>query len=87
MIKCNPAIKSYADREAIWKAVLDDRIDIIVTDHAPHTFEEKQANYLKAPSGLPLVQHALPLMLQQVKQGRFSLERLVENVPCSRYLF
>jgi dihydroorotase len=80
MIKCNPAIKSYADREAIWKAVLDDRIDIIATDHAPHTFEEKQANYLKAPSGLPLVQHALPLMLLQVKQGRFSLERLVEKM-------
>lgn len=79
-IKCNPAIKSARDREAIWQAVLDDRIDIIATDHAPHTWEEKQGSYLQAPSGLPLVQHALVMMMQAVHEGRWSMERLVEKM-------
>lgn len=80
LIKCNPAIKNISDREAIWKAVMENRIDIIATDHAPHTWEEKQSKYLQAPSGLPLVQHALVLMLQQVHAGRLSIERLVEKM-------
>lgn len=79
-IKCNPAIKNKADREAIWKAVLDDRIDIIATDHAPHTWEEKQSKYISAPSGLPLVQHSLVMMMQEVHRGRWSVERLVEKM-------
>jgi dihydroorotase len=80
LIKCNPAIKDLADREAIWAAVLDDRIDIIATDHAPHTWEEKQGSYLKAPSGLPLVQHSLVMMLQEVHTGRLSMERMVQKM-------
>lgn len=79
-IKCNPAIKDVADREAVWAAVLDDRIDIIATDHAPHTWEEKSGKYASSPSGLPLVQHALVMMLQEVWQGRWSIERLVEKM-------
>lgn len=79
-IKCNPAIKTEEDREAILSAVLDDRIDIIATDHAPHTWEEKSEPYLSAPSGLPLVQHALQLMLTHHVEGRISLERIVEKM-------
>src|SRR5690606_23798575 len=59
LIQCNPAIKSKDDRSALWEALLDDRLDIIATDHAPHTWEEKQQPYGQAPSGLPLVQHSL----------------------------
>jgi dihydroorotase len=80
LIKCNPAIKDRADREAIWAAVLDDRIDIIATDHAPHTWEEKQGPYLQAPSGLPLVQHSLVMILQEVHAGRLSMERMVQKM-------
>lgn len=79
-IKWNPAVKTAADRAAIRQAILDDRIDVIATDHAPHTLEEKQHVYLKAPSGGPLVQHALPAMLDMVKEGWISLEKVVEKM-------
>ncbi|MES2589220.1 MAG: dihydroorotase [Bacteroidota bacterium] len=79
-IKWNPAVKKVSDREAIWKAVLDNRIDIIATDHAPHTLEEKNNSYFKAPSGGPLVQHALLAMLEKAKEGKISLEKLVEKM-------
>jgi len=79
LIKCNPAIKSKENKEAIWKALLDDRLDIIATDHAPHTWEEKQKPYLEAPAGLPLVQHSLLILLDAYKEGRISLEKIVEK--------
>ncbi len=79
LIKCNPAIKSPENKEALWKGLLDDRLDIIATDHAPHTLEEKQAPYLQAPAGLPLVQHSLYTLLQAYKEGRLSLEKIVEK--------
>lgn len=79
-IKWNPAVKTSADREQLWKALLDDRIDIVATDHAPHTLEEKQQVYTKAPSGGPLVQHALPAMLDKYHQGIISLEKIVEKM-------
>jgi len=99
-IKCNPAIKSAGDRDSLWKALLDDRLDVIATDHAPHTLEEKgferneqgaivplpvsrqaesNGSYESAHAGLPLVQHSLLLMLRHVKEGRISLEKLVEK--------
>lgn len=80
LIKCNPAIKAPENKEALWTALLDDRLDIIATDHAPHTWEEKQQPYQQAPSGLPLVQHSLLLMLEYVKKERITLERLVEKM-------
>ena len=80
LIKWNPAVKSLADKEAIWAALLDDRIDIIATDHAPHTLEEKQNTYFKAPSGGPLVQHALVAMLEFYHQGKVSLEWIVSKM-------
>lgn len=79
-IKCNPAIKSKKDQEAIFQALLDDKLDIIATDHAPHTISEKDNKYLKAPSGLPLVQHALYVMLDFYKKGMISLERIVDKM-------
>lgn len=79
-IKWNPAVKTSHDRSEIWKAVLDNRIDVIATDHAPHTLEEKSKNYLEAPSGGPLVQHALLAMLEKVNQGQISLEKVVEKM-------
>ncbi len=79
-IKWNPAVKKASDREAIWSAVLDNRIDVIATDHAPHTLEEKNNTYFKAPSGGPLVQHALLAMLEKSKEGKISLEQLVEKM-------
>lgn len=79
-IKCNPAIKSVENRDALFPALLDDRLDIIATDHAPHTWEEKSQPYLQAPSGLPLVQHSLNVMLEFYHQGRISLERIVEKM-------
>ena len=82
-IKCNPAIKSAADRDAIFQAVLDDRIDIIATDHAPHTKEEKARPYLEAPSGLPLVQHSLLIMLDYVHKGKISKEKMVQKMSHS----
>lgn len=79
-IKWNPAVKKASDRAAIWKAVLDNRIDVIATDHAPHTIEEKQQSYFKAPSGGPLVQHALLAMLEKVDQNVISIEKVVEKM-------
>lgn len=79
-IKWNPAVKLPSDREAILNAVLDGRIDVIATDHAPHTIEEKEQNYLKAPSGGPLVQHSLNVMLEFNKQGKISLEMIVQKM-------
>ncbi len=79
-IKWNPAVKTENDREAIWTALLDNRIDVIATDHAPHTLEEKSQAYSKAPSGGPLVQHALLAMLEKVKEGKISIERVVEKM-------
>lgn len=78
-IKCNPAIKTRADRDALRRAVADDVIDVIATDHAPHTLEEKAASYFKAPSGLPLVQHSLGMMLELRRDGHLSLEQVVEK--------
>jgi dihydroorotase len=101
LIKCNPAIKAPNNRGALWKALLDDRLDLIATDHAPHTLAEKGfsrnpdgslsplpaeavgghgGGYEKAHAGLPLVQHALPLMLHYVKEGKISLEKLVHKM-------
>lgn len=79
-IKWNPAVKKTQDREALWKALLDDRFDVIATDHAPHTIEEKSQNYLQAPSGGPLVQHSAQAMIQFYKQGKISLEKIVEKM-------
>ena len=79
-IKCNPAIKSKENKAALWEALLDDRLDIIATDHAPHAIEEKSGDYEHAHAGLPLVQHSLQLMLHQYQQGRISLEKLVEKM-------
>lgn len=79
LIKWNPAIKTAADRDALWTALLDDRIDVIATDHAPHTLEEKNQVYTKAPSGGPLVQHALVALFEAYHQGRISLEKIVEK--------
>jgi dihydroorotase len=78
-IKCNPAIKTAADRDALRAAVVDDRIDVIATDHAPHTLEEKLRSYFEAPSGLPLVQHSLLMLLEQHAQGLFTLPKIVEK--------
>ena len=79
-IKWNPAIKKQSDKEALLQALLDNKIDVIATDHAPHTLEEKNNAYFKAPSGGPLVQHALPAMLSLVNQGKISLEKVVEKM-------
>jgi len=79
-IKCNPAIKAARNKRALWDALLDDRLDVIATDHAPHTFEEKNEPYLKAHAGLPLVQHSLPLMLYYYSLGKISLEKIVEKM-------
>ncbi|GAB3020991.1 dihydroorotase [Niabella terrae] len=79
-IKCNPAIKAAENKAALWQALLDDRLDVIATDHAPHTFDEKNEPYLKAHAGLPLVQHALPLMLYYHSIGRISLEKIAEKM-------
>jgi len=80
LIKWNPAVKTAHDREGILKAVLDGRIDVIATDHAPHTMEEKALPYLQAPSGGPLVQHALPAMLELYHQGKITLEQIAEKM-------
>ena len=80
LIKWNPAVKTKEDRAGLWKALLDDRIDIIATDHAPHTLEEKSNIYTKAPSGGPLVQHALTAILEKVKDGVITIEKAVEKM-------
>jgi len=79
LIKCNPAIKTAADRDALRRAVNADVIDVIATDHAPHTLEEKSRSYFEAPSGLPLVQHSLLMLLEQHRDGLYSLEKIVEK--------
>ncbi len=79
-IKWNPAIKSKVDKDALWEALLDNRIDVIATDHAPHTLEEKANNYWNAPSGAPLVQHSLVAMLEMRKSNNISIERIVEKM-------
>ena len=81
LIKCNPAIKHAACRDAIWQALLNDKIDVIASDHAPHTWDEKNtADYFAAHAGLPLVQHTLQLMLYYVKEGKISIEKVVEKM-------
>lgn len=80
LIKWNPAIKESRHKKALFEALLDDRLDIIATDHAPHTWDEKQQSYLKAPSGGPLVQHALNIMLDFYHQGKISLEKIVDKM-------
>ena len=79
LIKCNPAIKDKENKEALWNALLNDELDIIATDHAPHTFEEKQLPYKDAPAGVPLVQHSLYILLDAFKNNRISLEKIVEK--------
>lgn len=78
-IKCNPAIKTRADRDALRRALAENRIDVVATDHAPHTEEEKDELYFKAPAGLPLVQHALLSMLEHVHEGRYPIELVVDR--------
>ena len=80
LIKWNPAVKTQKDKDGLWEALLDDRIDVIATDHAPHAWEEKQNVYTKCPSGAPLVQHSLVVMLENYKNGKISLERIVEKM-------
>ena len=80
LIKCNPAIKAPHNREALWNALLDDRLDVIATDHAPHTIEEKNKPYIKAHAGLPLVQHPLLLMLYYYRHGKISMEKIAEKM-------
>lgn len=80
LIKWNPAVKTEKDRAGLWKALLDDRIDVIATDHAPHLLEEKMQPYEKAPSGGPLVQHFLPAMLEFVRQDKIKIEWLVQRI-------
>ena len=79
LIKCNPAIKTEVDRAGLFQGLMDGRLDVIGTDHAPHTWDEKQGNYFKAPSGLPLVQYAIPSLLEHYQDGIFSLEFIVEK--------
>jgi dihydroorotase len=80
LIKCNPAIKAPNNRKALWEALMDDRLDVIATDHAPHTWDEKNEPYEKAHAGIPLVQHSLLLMLDYYKQGTITLEKIVEKM-------
>jgi dihydroorotase len=80
LIKWNPAVKTEKDRDGIFNGVLSDKIDVIATDHAPHTLEEKSQNYVKAPSGGPLIQHSLVAMLDFYHQGKISLEKIVEKM-------
>lgn len=80
LIKCNPAIKSETDQNALWDALNNDLFDIVATDHAPHTWDEKQNKYGKAPSGLPLVQHSLQLMLEHAKTGKITTNKVIEKM-------
>lgn len=79
-IKWNPAVKTEKDKNALWEALLDNRLDVIATDHAPHTLEEKSQKYLQAPSGGPLVQHSLLTMLEFAKEGKIEVEKIVEKM-------
>jgi dihydroorotase len=80
LVKCNPAIKAPNNKASLWKALLDDRLDVIATDHAPHTWEEKNEPYEKAHAGLPLVQHSLLLMLHYVNEGKITIEKVTEKM-------
>ncbi len=80
LIKWNPAIKSAADKAALWEALLADKIDVVATDHAPHTLQEKDHSYFKAPSGGPLVQHSLTAMLEMSRKGMISIEKVIEKM-------
>lgn len=80
LIKWNPAVKTAQDRAALWEALLDNRIDVVATDHAPHTWEEKQKPYTQCPSGAPLVQHSLQAMLEMVQRGKITIDRVVEKM-------
>ncbi len=80
LIKCNPAIKEASNRKALWEGLLNDQLDVIATDHAPHTWEEKQVDYVNAYAGLPLVQHSVMLMLKYVQEGKLSMEKMVEKM-------
>ncbi|MCL4152291.1 UNVERIFIED_CONTAM: hypothetical protein GTU68_058177 [Idotea baltica] len=79
-IKCNPAIKDSHNKDALWAALLDDRLDIIATDHAPHTSDEKSAGYLQCPSGVPLVQHSINIMLDAYHKGMITKETMIEKM-------
>jgi dihydroorotase len=79
-IKCNPAIKNESDKNELLAGLLDDKIDIIATDHAPHTIEEKQNKYFQCPSGIPLIQHSLVAMLELYHQNKISLEKVIEKM-------
>jgi dihydroorotase len=79
-IKWNPAIKSATDKAVLWEALLGDKIDVVATDHAPHTLEEKTNTYFKAPSGGPLVQHSLTAMLEMSKKGLITVEKVIEKM-------
>lgn len=88
LIKCNPAIKKLSDRDSLRQAVIEDRIDVIATDHAPHTVDEKARKYMTAPAGLPLVQHALVSLLEQYKAGLMTIEKIVQktsHAPATLY--
>ena len=80
LIKWNPAVKTETDKNGLWEALLDDRIDVIATDHAPHTLKEKSNKYLSCPSGAPLVQYSLPVMFEYFKKGKITLEKVVEKM-------
>ncbi|MEY3208526.1 MAG: hypothetical protein RL064_557 [Bacteroidota bacterium] len=80
LIKCNPAIKAPENRNALWEGLLNDQLDVIATDHAPHTWDEKQGDYLNTHAGLPLVQHSVMLMLKYVKEGKLTMEKMVEKM-------
>lgn len=80
LIKWNPAIKSSADKAALWEALRSDKIDVVATDHAPHTLQEKEHSYFKAPSGGPLIQHSLVAMLEQSRKGMISVEKVIEKM-------
>ena len=80
LIKWNPSVKKQSDKDALLQALLDNKIDVIATDHAPHTLKEKSESYFNCPSGGPLVQHALPAMLEFVKEKKISIETLVEKM-------
>jgi dihydroorotase len=79
-IKWNPSVKTRKDKEALWEALLSDKIDVIATDHAPHTLEEKNNTYFKAPSGGPLVQHSLVAMLEMSRKGFISVEKVIQKM-------
>lgn len=80
LIKCNPAIKAASNKIALWDGLLNDQLDVIATDHAPHTWDEKQGDYTHAHAGLPLVQHSVLLMLKYVKEGKLTIEKMVEKM-------